>query len=90
MAFAQGLPLRAEESFGLERFRKEEKMSHVARTVKFMLDIFILIILIACAIWWAAFIYFFLAYGLAEAIAFAIVSISLIILVCSMIYHDRP
>ena len=65
-------------------------MSLIVRAAKLMFNGLVFIILIACAIWCAAVIYFFLAYGLTEAIAFAIVSISLIILVCSMIYHDRP
>lgn len=65
-------------------------MSPIVRAAKLMLNGLVFITLIACAIWLAAFIYFFLAYGLTEAIAFAIVSISLIMLVCSMIYHDRP
>ena len=65
-------------------------MSPIVRAAKLMLNGLIFITLIACAIWCAAFIYFFLAYGLLESLAFALGSIYLLVLVCSMIYHDRP
>ena len=84
--------LGAKEPFGLERFllRKEEKMSPVVRTVKFILNVFIAIVALLCATWWAITIYLLVAYGPLESLTFALGSILLSVLICSMIYHDRP
>ena len=65
-------------------------MSPIVRAAKLMLNGLIFITLIACAIWCAAFIYFFLAYELLESLAFALGSIHLLVLICGMICHDRP
>ena len=92
MTFAQGLPLRAKEPFGLEHFllRKEEKMSPVVRIAKFALNGSILFILMMCTAWLAITIHLFVVYGLLESLTFALGSIYLFVLVFSMIYHDRP
>jgi len=84
--------LGAKEPFGLERFllRKEEKMSPAVRTVKFILNVFIAIVALLCATWWAITIYLLVAYGPLESLTFALGSILLSVLICSMIYHDRP
>ena len=84
--------LGVKEPFGLERFllRKEEKMSPVVRTVKFILNVFIAIVALLCATWWAITIYLLVAYGPLESLTFALGSILLSVLICSMIYHDRP
>ena len=84
--------LGTKEPFGLERFllRKEEKMSPVVRTVKFILNVFIAIVALLCATWWAITIYLLVAYGPLESLTFALGSILLSVLICSMIYHDRP
>jgi len=64
-------------------------MSPIVRAAKLMLNGLIFITLIACAIWCAAFIYFFLAYGLLESLAFALGSISLLSIIYGMKHHRR-
>ena len=85
--------LGAKESFGLECVfteRKKKKMHPVVRTAAFAGKSFLILIALLGAIWWTIFIYLLVAYGLFEGMAFAVGSIMFIILVCSMIYHDRP
>ena len=92
MAFAQGLPLRAKEPFGLERVfteRKKKKMHPVVRIVSFMVKSFIAIVVLLCATWCTVLIYLLAVYGTQEGITFAFVSASFFALICSMIYHDR-
>ena len=64
-------------------------MSPIVRAAKLMLNGLVFITLIACAIWCAAFIYFFLAYGLFESLTFAIGSVSLIAIIYGMKRHGH-
>lgn len=65
-------------------------MSPIVRTAYFAGVSFLAIIVLLCAAWLTAVIYFLVAYGLTEGITFALGSIYLFVLVFSMIYHDRP
>jgi len=65
-------------------------MNPVVRVAYFAGISFLVIIVLLCAAWLAAVIYFLVAYGLTEGITFALGSIYLFVLVFSMIYHDRP
>lgn len=88
MAFARGFVLGRKSPLVLSA-SQGGKMSPVARTVKFMLDIFILIILIACAIWWATLIYIVKAYGLPEGALFALASVSIPSIIYGMVQQQR-
>ena len=63
-------------------------MSPVARAAKLMLNGLIFIILAACTIWCAAFIYLFVVYGPFEAIVFATGSIMLLAIIYGMKRSD--
>ena len=64
-------------------------MHPVVRITSFAIKAFFVIIA-ASAVWWAALIYLLVTYGLLDGITFATVSIMLAVLICDMIYHDRP
>ena len=65
-------------------------MSPVVRIAKSALNGFILFILMMCAAWLVITIHLFVVYGLLESLTFAMGSIYLLVLIFSMIYHDRP
>ena len=65
-------------------------MSPIVRMAYFVGVSFLAIIVLLCAAWWAALICLLAVYGPLEGVAFALGSIYLLVLVCSMIYHDRP
>ena len=60
------------------------------RTVAFMGKACLLIVALVCAAWLVITIHLFVVHGLFESLTFALGSIYLLVLVFSVIYHDRP
>ena len=64
-------------------------MSPIVRMAYFVGVSFLAIIMLLCAVWWAALICLLAVYGPLEGVAFALGSISLLSIIYGMKHHRR-